>query len=435
MPTTVRPAFAASVARCSPPGPRPMTTRSTRDVAAHGPIPARRGAAWHPRGPRHPGGLGAAARRPTLGGCPDTPSSAPRAAPRAGQQADPVRRRRAELDGQGLGRRRRRDRALGADVPRRLRGGRAQPGRHDPLRSAQRAARRPRRAHVCRVARPRGPHARARGAAVHRRRAPPGRRLRPVRPVLLDRARLHQHAHRARPGRHPAARRRPRRQPPDRRRRRARRVQPRDDRRLRRRRRGRRRRGGRAGHHRHRRAPGSARAAPVAGARCCCAWRAPAGSTCRRSTTSRTCPTAASSASPPTPTPRRAVAGRQAHRHGPRRVALPEAAARAARRVGARADVGRDLPRLHPRLPVLPGRHDHPPGARAQHHRHRRDGRARPRRNGLRGGRAALAELGRPLRDRRRRQGPRRPLRGHQHRACRCRRRASTRSTSTSPTS
>ena len=75
--------------------------------------------------------------------------------------------------------------------------------------------------------------------------------------------------------------------------------------------------------------------------------------------------------------PRRAVAGRQAHRHGPRRVAVPEAAARAARRVGARADVGRDLPGLHPRLPVLPGRHDHPPGARAQHHRHRRDGRAR----------------------------------------------------------
>ena len=63
--------------------------------------------------------------------------------------------------------------------------------------------------------------------------------------------------------------------------------------------------------------------------------------------------------------PRGAVAGRQAHGHGPRRVALPEAAARAARRVGARADVGRDLPRLHARLPLLPGRHDHPSGARA----------------------------------------------------------------------
>ena len=86
--------------------------------------------------------------------------------------------------------------------------------------------------------------------------------------------------------------------------------------------------------------------------------------------------------------PGRAVARVQAHRHGPRRVALPEAAARAARRVGARAHVGRDLPRLHARLPLLPGRHDHPPGARAVDHRHRRDGRARPGRNGLRGGRA-----------------------------------------------
>ena len=73
--------------------------------------------------------------------------------------------------------------------------------------------------------------------------------------------------------------------------------------------------------------------------------------------------------------PRRAVPRAQAHGHGPRRVALPEAAARAARRDRARADERRDLPRLHPRLPLLPGRHDHPPGPRALHHRHRRDGR------------------------------------------------------------
>ena len=46
--------------------------------------------------------------------------------------------------------------------------------------------------------------------AVHRRRPPPGRRVRRVRPELLHRARLHQLAHRARPGRHPAARGRPR---------------------------------------------------------------------------------------------------------------------------------------------------------------------------------------------------------------------------------
>ena len=115
--------------------------------------------------------------------------------------------------------------------------------------------------------------------------------------------------------------------------------------------------------------------------------------------------------------PGRPVAGVQAHRHGPRRVALPQAAARAARRVGARADVGRDLPGLHPGLPVLPGGHDHPPGARALHHRHRRDGRTWPGRNGIRGGRPAVAVVGRPLRDRRHRQGSGRPLRGHADRA------------------
>ena len=52
----------------------------------------------------------------------------------------------------------------------------------------------------------------------------------------------------------------------------------------------------------------------------------------------------------------------------------PEAAARAAGGVGARADERRDLPWLHPWLPVLSGRDDHPPGARAIDHRHRRDG-------------------------------------------------------------
>ena len=66
---------------------------------------------------------------------------------------------------------------------------------------------------------------------------------------------------------------------------------------------------------------------------------------------------------------RRAVARRQAHGDGPRRVAVPEETAGAAGRDGARALQRRDLPRLHPRLPVLPGRHDHPAGARALDHR------------------------------------------------------------------
>ena len=47
-------------------------------------------------------------------------------------------------------------------------------------------------------------HARARHPAVHRRRAPTGRRLRPARRQLQHRARLHQHAHRTRPRGHPA---------------------------------------------------------------------------------------------------------------------------------------------------------------------------------------------------------------------------------------
>ena len=72
-------------------------------------------------------------------------------------------------------------------------------------------------------------------------------RLRRLRPELLHRARLHQHAHRARPRRHPAARRRPRRRRPDRARRRPRGVQPGAGGRLPRRGRARRRRGDRAG--------------------------------------------------------------------------------------------------------------------------------------------------------------------------------------------
>ena len=87
----------------------------------------------------------------------------------------------------------------------------------------------------------------------------------------------------------------------------------------------------------------------------------------------------------------RAVPGLQAHRDGPGRVAVPEAAAGPAGRVRARADVGGDLPRLHPGLPLLPGRDDHPAGAGAVHHRDRRDGLARAGGDRLPGGRPAVA--------------------------------------------
>ena len=195
--------------------------------------------------------------------------------------------------------------------------------------------------------------------------------------LVRHRARLHQHAADAGPRRHPAARGRPHRGAPAGHRRRALGVQPRAGGRLHRRRGARRRRAGGAGDQRGHPRPGRPRAAPrpAAGASCCCGWRAPAGSTSRRSTTSSTCPTAGSSGSRPT----RAGVPWRVSKHTVMDLdewPYPKTAAGAAGRVGARAGVGRDLPRLHPRLPLLPGRHDHPPGARAVDHRRRRDGRA-----------------------------------------------------------
>ena len=98
---------------------------------------------------------------------------------------------------------------------------------------------------------------------------------------------------------------------------------------------------------------------------------------------------------------RRPVPDPQTHHNGPRPVAVPAQAARSARRDRARAVRGGDLPWLHPRLPLLPGRHDHPPRAGAVDHDGRPDG---PRRSGvlrLLRGRPAVAVERRPQRDRR----------------------------------
>ena len=155
-------------------------------------------------------------------------------------------------------------------------------------------------------------------------------------------------------------------EPPDRHRRRARRVQPRADRRLHRRGVARRRRAGGAHGHRHR--PGARRArARRADARgCWTSWRAAASSTCRRSTTSTYLPDGRIQRVAP-------------NRPGvPWRVGkhtvmdldqwpYPKAPLVPAGRERPRADERGDLPRLHPRLPVLPGRHDHPPGPRTEH--------------------------------------------------------------------
>ena len=200
---------------------------------------------------------------------------------------------------------------------------------------------------------------------------------------------------------------------PDRARRRPRGVQPRAGRRLPRRRRARRRRGGRARDLRGR-ARVEGRGPPRAAATsCCAASRSPATSTCPKFYDVAYAADGSIEAVVPEPA-RHPVPGPQAHADGPRRVALPGQAAGAAGRDRARAVLGRDLPRLHPRLPLLPGRHDHPPGPRALDRDHRRDGRERHPQVRLRGGRPALALQRRPHRDRRGRQGPRRPLRGLQ---------------------
>ena len=94
-------------------------------------------------------------------------------------------------------------------LPGRVRGGPAQPGRRHPVRDPERAGLDPGRADVRGLGRPGGADARARRPAVHPGHPPPGRRLRRARGQLRHRARLHQHAQRAGPGRDAAARRRP----------------------------------------------------------------------------------------------------------------------------------------------------------------------------------------------------------------------------------
>ena len=88
--------------------------------------------------------------------------------------------------------------------------------------------------------------------------------------------------------------------------------------------------------------------------RCCASSRRSPACTCRRCTTSST--TAQFIARGAPALRRRSRRRRQAHRRRPRRLAVPEAAARAARRGRARPAQRRDLPGLHPRVPLLPGR-------------------------------------------------------------------------------
>ena len=353
----------------------------------------------------------------------------PGSAPSARRQAGAVRRRRAERADQRLAGR---GRALGAALPRRVRGRPAQPGHPDPVRADQRAARRVGRALLRRLARSRGADARARRARLHRRRPPPDRGVRRARRQLLHRAGLHQPAHHAGPGGRTAARRPAHRRAPDRPRGRARRVQPGAHRDVRRRGGHRGRRGDRRRDQRRRarvegRGPSrrARRAAAAAGGRR--GLLRPVA--LRRDLRRRRCTGRGH------PDPRARPAPRhQAHHRGPRRLALPEGPARAARRDRARARQRRDLPRLHARLPVLPGRDDHPAGARAVAGRDRRDGRPGRARLRVRRGRACCRSPA-PTTPR----SPRSPrasptaTRAPTPRS-RCPPPASTRSTSTSPT-
>ena len=268
------------------------------------------------------------------------------------EQAHPVRRRRTQLRPEAVARGRR---PLGVDVPRRVRGGPAEPGCADPLRNPQRARGFARRTDLLGLARHGVGDARARDSAVHGRRPPSSTRLRRLRRLVLHRAGLHQHAERARPCR--------------------------------------------VSHCTPRTAPTRTRSCSPGATRRSTPSRSPTSSTLSCSATARrSCSRSARSSASGRARARRVVAtsccwrlaasggvyvprfydvsyddarcpggrdaqparrtrpGPQAHPDGPRRVALPAQPAGAAGRDRARAVQRRDLPGLHPWLPVLPGR-------------------------------------------------------------------------------
>ena len=176
----------------------------------------------------------------------------------------------------------------------------------------------------------------------------------------------HEHPDHARPGAAAAARARPRRAPPARHRRRARRLQPRAARRLLRLLPARRRRGGDPRDHgrgprvarrrRETREEQLARLARIEGVYVPRFYRAEYDAAGRFAALVPL----RDGAPPPHP---------QAHARRPRRRPLPGAPAGALRRDHPRPDHDRDRARLHPALPLLPGRHHLPPLPRAQHAR------------------------------------------------------------------
>ena len=96
----------------------------------------------------------------------------------------------------------------------------------------------------------------------------------------------------------------------------------------------------------------------------------------------------------------RAGRGDQTNRRRPGRLAVSVPAAGAVDRGGPRPSERRGVPRLHPGLPILPGRHDHPARARAPRRPGARDGAPRPGMERARRGDADVAVLGGLLRHR-----------------------------------
>ena len=326
--------------------------------------------------------------------------AADRAAPGQGRETCSVHRNGTRGSGAGPPARRR---VLAPRVPRYVRGGAPQPGPADPLRDPERTRRRRRRAGVRAVGRPGSGAPPPRRAVLLGRDPPSGRRLRRHRLQSLGRARVHERPELPRPRRRARPKRAPSTGRAARRRRRALRVQPRAHGGLRRRLRHRRRRGGsrrddrgdrsveaRRSHDprgrpaRARHDPGRVRARHV-----------------RRRVRRALHPGGA-------PALRRGSRpGRQAHCGRPRRVAVPEAAARAAGGGRPRSPQRRDLPGLHAGMPVLPGRHDHAPGPGASRGAGAHDGAGRPATHGLRRGRVDVAVQRGLLGGRRARRRPR----------------------------
>ena len=267
----------------------------------------------------------------------------PRAALGLGAEASALHRLRARCRGAvarpGPGR-------VAAGVPGHLRDRAPEPGPADPLRDPERAPRRPRRALLRAVDRPRGGHAPRGHAAVLGRHPPLRRRVRRARLQPLGRARLHERPQLPRPGRRARAGRRPHR--------RATRWS------------------GAGGHATYNPEPladfldfvvlgdgeevvgeiNEAVAAWIAGGRAE-RRRRPAGAGRHRG---RVRPGALRGPLPARRPPRghradrpgRAAGGREAHHRRPGRLALPEAAARAAHRGGPRPPQRRGVPRAAP---------------------------------------------------------------------------------------